>query len=101
MSEVDIRRETVDRLIRAHEAGAKNAASVEARLAHKETAEVLSALVKERDELRFVGRAKLTAAIVRKIRAIPNPNMTQIAREYGVDQTTIKSALRGKTWKNV
>ena len=47
------------------------------------------------------GMAKLTAEIVRTIRAIDRPNQRALARKYGVDAGAIRQALLGRTWKHV
>lgn len=47
------------------------------------------------------GAAKLTAEIVRNLRAIIDPNYAALAREYGVDEGAIRQAIKGRTWKNV
>lgn len=47
--------------------------------------------------------AKLTDDIVRgcRIRAANNESIADLAREYGVDYKTMKSAVEGKRWKHV
>jgi DNA invertase Pin-like site-specific DNA recombinase len=50
------------------------------------------------------GSAKLTAEQVSRIKTMLAEDrmyMSEIAREFGVAQTTIRAIKRGKTWKEV
>lgn len=47
------------------------------------------------------GRSKLKKEDVIKIRAIKNPNIKEIALEYNVTGTCIRSILKYKIWKNI
>lgn len=47
------------------------------------------------------GAAKLTAEIVRHLRAVSAPNYAALAQQYGVNEGAIRQAIKGRTWKNV
>jgi hypothetical protein len=46
-------------------------------------------------------KSKLTAQAVREIRAIVNPNISHLAKKYGVSRHPIKLVLTGETWRHV
>jgi hypothetical protein len=45
-------------------------------------------------------RAKLTAIVVAELRSITirRGSLTRLAKRYGVDRSTIASAIRGQSW---
>jgi len=45
--------------------------------------------------------AKLTWAIVHSIRAIEDPDIVELAKQYGVSKDTIKDVIQGKTWRHI
>lgn len=74
----------------------------------RQSAEALRTLLGELDrahrrfaDLQASGRPKLTPEIVRHVRSIQNPNCAALARKYGVDDHTMRAALKGLTWKHV
>ena len=46
-----------------------------------------------------VGTAKLSAVEVEEIRELRGVSQREIARRYGVDQSTVHHVVSGKTWK--
>lgn len=44
------------------------------------------------------GRARLTEADVLVIRALPAVDLAALSRKYGVDRSTIRGAITGKSW---
>ncbi|EHV3815215.1 HNH endonuclease [Salmonella enterica] len=46
-------------------------------------------------------QAKLTEEIVREIRTIIDPPFTKLAKEFGVNKSTIQDAYYKRTWKHV
>ena len=46
------------------------------------------------------GRSKMTADVVKQIRAVTNPNFNALAREHGVDSKTVWNAWHRVTWRS-